>query len=356
MAMNCRFASAALLVTVALPLSAQERVQSGQRVELSEGRVEIYNAVGTVALRHTSGRAVTVTATAQGSDASQLAFETDHDGSLGRFRVVYPDVDRIAAPPDVGRQSSGDLGLRRDGTFGGDHNGRRDGNRVRIGGSAGLQAWAAVEIGIPDDANVTVHLAVGRANADGVNGTVAIDAWSADAEATSIAGDWLFDSGSGDVTVRGMQGTLRADTGSGDIVLSNLNGKLFDADTGSGSVEATDVQVERLHFDAGSGDLRVANLVAPEVLVDTGSGDASLEFSGGTIDDLSFDTGSGNVSLALPPAVDATVSIDTSSGDPSVQRTDAVFERHERGDTVLRFGQGRGRVRIDTGSGDVVIR
>ena len=354
--MTCRFASAALLVTIALPLSAQERVQSGQRVELSDARVEIFNAVGTVALHHTSGRAVTVTATAQGSDGSELAFETDHKDSLGRFRVVFPDVDRIAMPSELSRHSSSDLDLRRDGTFGGDHNWRRDDRRVQIGGSSGLQAWAAVEIGIPEGGNVKVHLAVGRANADGVNGTVTIDAWSADAEATSIAGDWLFDSGAGSVTVRGMRGALRADTGSGDIVLSDLNGDLFDADTGSGSVEATDVQVERFHFDTGSGDVRASNLVAADGVVDTGSGDVNLEFTGGTIDDLSIDTGSGEVSLTLPSAVDARVSIETGAGDASVQRTDAVFEQREDDDTMLRFGQGQGRIRIDTGSGDVVIQ
>jgi DUF4097 and DUF4098 domain-containing protein YvlB len=354
--MNRRVVSAALLLTLALPLSAQQRVQPGERVELPEAHIEIFNAVGTVALHPTAGTAVTVTATAQGSDASQLAFETDHDDSLGRFRVVFPDVDRIATPPELGRYTNADLDLRRDGTFGGDHDRRRDGHGVRIGGSSGLQAWAALEIGIPEGANVKVHLAVGRANADGVNGAIRVDTWSADAEATSIAGDWLFDSGSGNVTVRGMQGTLRADTGSGNVVLSDMNGDLFDADTGSGNVEATDVQVERFRFDAGSGDLRASNLVAPEGLVDTGSGDANVEFTGGTIDDLSIDTGSGDVSLTLPPAVDARVSIETGSGDARVERDDAVFQRRDDDATVLSFGQGRGRVRIDTGSGDVLIR
>jgi hypothetical protein len=351
-----RFASAAFLLSLALPLAAQEQVQSGRRVELSEARIEVFNAVGTVTLHPASGSAVTVTATAQGSDGSQLTFETDHKDSVGRFRVVFPDVDRIATPPELGRYSNADLNLRRDGTFGGNHNRGRDGHGVRIGGSSGLQAWAAVDIGIPDGANVKVHLAVGRANADSANGNVTIDTWSANAEATNIAGDWLFDSGSGNVTVRGMRGTLRADTGSGDVALSDMNGDLFDADTGSGGVEATGVQVERFRFDAGSGDLRISNLVAAQGLVDTGSGDANLEFTGGTIDDLSIDTGSGDVSITLPASVDARVSIATGGGGASVRRADAVFERHDDDDTVVRFGQGQGRVRIDTGSGDVVIQ
>jgi hypothetical protein len=353
--MNRYFVLAALLASIALPLAAQERVQSGQRAELAGERIEIYNAVGTVALHNTSGSAVTVTATAKGSDASQLAFETDRDGSVGRFRVVFPDVDRIATPSELGRSGSGDVDLRRDGTFGGNGH-HRDGNRVRIGGNSGLQAWAALDIGIPQGANVKVHLAVGRANADNVNGSVTLDTWSADADAKNIAGDWLFDSGSGDVAVHGMQGKLRADTGSGDVVLSNVSGELFDADTGSGSVEASDVQVDRFRFDAGSGDLRVSNLIAAEGLVDTGSGDADLEYTGGNIDDLKIDTGSGHVNLTLPPSVDARVSIDTNSGGTRIERNDAILERQDRDDTVLKFGQGQGRISIDTGSGGVVIR
>src|SRR5262245_167060 len=113
-----RFISAALLVSVALPISAQERVPSGERVDLPEARIEIFNAVGTVTLHGTSGRAVTITPTAKGSDAGQLVFEADHDGSRGRFRVVFPDVDRIGTTAELGRYESGDLDLRADGTFG----------------------------------------------------------------------------------------------------------------------------------------------------------------------------------------------------------------------------------------------
>lgn len=348
--------AAALLLAGALPLSAQERIPSGQRAQLTDERVEIFAAVGTVTLRKTSGNAVTVTATAQGSDGSQLTFETDHNGRTGRFRVVFPDVDAIAAPPDLGRYGSSDLDLRSDGTFGGDDNWRRHGDRVRVGGSRGLQAWAAVEIGVPDGKNVKIHLAVGHATADGVNATVLVDTWGANAEATNIAGDWMFDTGSGNVAVRGMRGTLRFDTGSGDVTASDITGDLLDCDTGSGDVDVTDVQVDRFNFDTGSGDVRARNMKARRGVVDTGSGDADLVFTGGAVEDLTIDTGSGRAYLTLPPNADARVSIETGGGDATVQRSGAVFERRDEDTVVLRFGQGRGRVRIDTGSGDVVIR
>jgi len=342
---------------MAAPLPAQDQVRAGQRVTLAAGPVEIYNAVGRVSLRRTSGRAVEVTATAQGPDGGQLQFFSDTDGGRGRFRVVFPDVENIAAPEGWGGRTQ--LRLRRDGTFGGDDQGwgrRGRGDEVEIGGSRGFRGWADLEIGVPEGAEVTVRLAVGHATVDGVSAKGVIDLWSADAEATSIAGDWLFDTGSGNVTVRGARGTLRIDTGSGSGIVSGVQGDLLSIDTGSGAVDATDVNVQRFVFDTGSGNVRARRITAQRGVADTGSGDVEIEYSGGAVDDLVIDTGSGSARLTLPEGASARVIIDTGSGDVTVHRSGAIFERRGDEGTVLRFGDGRGRIRIDTGSGDVVIR
>jgi len=91
-------------------------------------------------------------------------------------------------------------------------------------------------------------------------------------------------------------------------------------------------------------------------VADTGSGDVDIEYTGGTVDDLVIDTGSGSARLTLPEGASARVIIDSGSGDVIVNRTGAIFERRGDDGTVLRFGDGRGRIRIDTGSGNVVIR
>lgn len=352
---------ALVLVVTSSGLVAQDRIPSGQQVSFTENRVEIYDAVGAVTLRRTTGNAVTITATAQGADGGQLAFAADHDGGRGRFRVVFPDVDAIASPDGRGQDGTSDLDLRRDGTFGGtnDEAGWRRGNRgdrIRVGGSRGFRGSANLEIGIPDGREVKVHLAVGHATVDGVNANVLVDTWGADADATNIAGDWLFDTGSGDVTVRGARGTLKIDTGSGSGTVSGVTGDLLDVDTGSGSVDATDVQVDRFRFDTGSGDVIARGITARRGVADTGSGSVSLNYTGGTIDDLLIDTGSGRVNLTLPPNPSVRVSVETGSGETTVQRAGAMYERRDADGAVLRFGEGRGRVRIDTGSGDVVIR
>jgi hypothetical protein len=351
------------LVVTALTraVHAQESVASGQQISFTESRVEIFDAVGTVTLRRATGNAVTVTATAQGTDGGQLTFAADHESGQARFRVVFPEVDAIASPGGRDMGGTSELNLRRDGTFGGDDGDRRqDGRRadqVRIGGSHGFHGYANIEIGIPDGREVKVHLAFGHAAVDGVNGNVVVDTWGADAEATNIAGDWLFDTGSGDVTVRGARGTLKIDTGSGSGTVTGMVGDVLDVDTGSGDVDATDVQVDRFRFDTGSGNVIARNVTARRGVADTGSGDVELGYAtDAVIDDLLIDTGSGDARLALPANPNVRLSLDTGSGETTVQRAGAMYERRDSDGAVLRFGEGRGRIRIDTGSGDVTIR
>jgi DUF4097 and DUF4098 domain-containing protein YvlB len=82
-----------------------------------------------------------------------------------------------------------------------------------------------------------------------------------------------------------------------------------------------------------------------------------LAYAEGPIDDLSIDTGSGHVDLALPQQADVRLTIDTSRDEVNLQRQGGIYERRSSDDgAVIRFGDGRGRVKIDTGSGRVTIR
>lgn len=351
-----------ILMLLAAIGRAQEAVSSGQTLTLVDRQVVVYVASGTATLHGASGRGLTIRATADGDDAGELRFFTDREGDAARFRVDFPDNDRIAGPP--GTTGTTNLRLRDDGTFGGDggdgswwRGGRGRGDEVEIGGTRGLKAWAALDIGVPEGVELVVHLAVGRVRVANVNGTVTIDTWAADAEAEGIAGNWLFDTGSGDVHVRNATGTLRIDTGSGAGYVDGMRGDLLDIDTGSGEVDATDVAVGRFRFDTGSGGVRARNLAAPRGVADTGSGAVFLAFAeGSALEDLLVDTGSGSVQLILPRQLNARLSVDTGSGDVTVNRDGAIFERRGDEGTVLRFGEGVNRIRIDTGSGDVTIR
>ncbi len=351
-----------ILTLLAAIANAQEAVSPGQTLTLVDRQVVVYVASGTATLHRASGRGLTIRASAEGEDADELRFFADREGDAARFRVDFPDVDRIAGPQNGGGTTT--LRLRDDGTFGGQEGGRSfwrgnrgRGDEVEIGGTRGLQAWAALDIGVPEGVELVVHLAVGRVRVANVSGTVTIDTWAASAEAEDIAGTWLFDTGSGDVHVRGATGTLRIDTGSGAGTVDGMRGDLLDIDTGSGAVDATDVAVGRFRFDTGSGGVRARNLSAPRGVADTGSGSVFLGYTeGAVVEDLLVDTGSGSVQLVLPRQVNARLSIDTGSGDVTVNREGAIFERRSDDGTILRFGEGTSRIRIDTGSGGVTIR
>lgn len=354
-------ALALALAAAAAPaaLQAQQEIRAGQAATLTGSDIHIYDVSGYVTLRRGTGSGVTVQATAQGADGGRLRFFVDDDGL---FRVQYPeDMDELAMPERAGRTRSffggrTNMRLRADGTFGGDMDGRRNRGREITIGRGGLRAWADLEVTVPEGAQLTVHLAVGEVRVSGVDGRVTIDTWSADAVAENIAGEWLFDAGSGNVEVRGARGALRIDTGSGNGTVSAMRGDVLDIDTGSGDVEVSDTQVQRCRFDTGSGDVRATGLTAQRCEADTGSGDVRLDYAGGAIDDLTIDTGSGSVGVTLPPNPSVTMQIETGSGGIDVERAGGMLQRRSRNELALRFGEGRGRVVIDTGSGGVTIR
>ena len=349
-----------LVIPALFAAPAPAAAQQTQRFSLEGQRVEIYDVVGRATLHRGTGNTVVVQTTRVGADAARLEFATDREGAGGaaRFRVVYPldQLDDGIFWSEEGGTTN--LRLRADGTFGGDGDnwfGRRGGS-VRVGSRGGFRGSADLDITVPEGREVTLHLAVGRVELNGTNGTFTIDTWGASVRAQDITGSYLFDSGSGDVEVRGANGTVRIDTGSGNGTVAGMRGDLLDIDTGSGDADATDVQVERVRFDTGSGQVRARGLQSRRGVADTGSGDVDLEFTGGEIEDWLIDTGSGSATLSLPPQAGARISIDTGSGDIDVTRANVVMERRAHDAMVLRVGDGRGRVRIDTGSGDVTIR
>jgi DUF4097 and DUF4098 domain-containing protein YvlB len=122
-------------------------------------------------------------------------------------------------------------------------------------------------------------------------------------------------------------------------------------DTGSGSIRGGDIDVADLKADVGSGGVRLQRVRASRIDVDAGSGGTELELLS-TIEHLKVDAGSGGVTVHLPASVGAEVDIETGSGgidtDFAVQIT-----KFEQRHMVGRIGDGRGQIRIESGSGNV---
>src|SRR5881409_238661 len=286
---------AALLLWPAAAFTAQQP----ERRTLAGDRVAIYNLAGVMRLERGTGSDVVVELTRGGRDAGKLQIATGPIRGRETLRLIYPDDEIVYG--ELGHGSNTTLRVRDDGTFNDrdDRGGRwsDEGRRVRISASGGgLEAHADARIAIPPGKRVELYLAVGQAFASNVDGDLRVDV--ADAN----------------VTVDHAKGSLLVDTGSGDVTAS--------------SVRAGNVKI-----DTGSGNVRL------DLLAD--------------LEALDVDTGSGDVTINVPPDLGAELDIETGSGDIDLQNVTVRTTRLERDHLTGAIGDGKGRIRIETGSGGV---
>jgi hypothetical protein len=326
--------------------------QQSNRYTVSGDSVAIYNLVGELKVEGGSGSAVTVEIARVGRDADQLRVETGPIRGRATLRVIYPDED-LVLPGRASGWWSTELRVRDDGTFNdGDRGFGRSGRRVRIRGRGdGLEAAADLRIVVPRGQKIAVYLGVGRATIANVDGRLRVDVSSADVTADHTKGQLNIDTGSGEVQVTDAEGDINIDTGSGTVSATRIKGTVLDIDTGSGEVNATDVDATDVNIDTGSGSVDLRNARARTLRVDTGSGDVDIRLLA-PCDDIDIDTGSGGVTLAVPEGLSAQVEIETGSG--GIDLGFPVQVRKLESDHVTgTIGDGRGRLRIDTGSGGV---
>jgi len=340
-------AAAGAALTLAGGAAAQERFT------IDGERAAVYNVAGTMRVEAGSGSSVVVEVTRAGNDAGQLRVRRTDSGDVATVAVVYPDGDVVY--PELGGGSRTTLDVRSDGTFGGDNGFRLGGgNRITVRGSgSGTRAWADVRVLVPAGRSVSIHHAVGRIDVVNVDGDVQVKGYAARIEASGTRGRLDLDTGSGGIVVTNAEGDVRLDTGSGGVRLNGVRGSGLDVDTGSGGVNGSDVSVGRLHVDVGSGGVRLEAVDARDVDIDTGSGSVVLRLRRDA-EQVKIDTGSGGVTLGLPQGFGADAEIDTGSGGIRVDVPSTV-RRSNRSHFSGTFGDGEGRLVIDTGSGGVSV-
>ncbi|MEW5919038.1 MAG: DUF4097 family beta strand repeat-containing protein, partial [Gemmatimonadota bacterium] len=275
------------------------------------------------------------------------------------LRVIYPER-RIT----FGSERSGvrrwfdrtEIHVREDGTFGGGGDWRwADRDRYEITSrTGGFEGYADVVVRVPAGRTLEIHLAAGEAAVSRVDGDVIVDVHAAEVTTTNTKGRLTLDTGAGRVRVTDASGSTLIDSGSGDVEITRVSGEDLRIDSGSGSVTGTDVTVADLDVDSGSGSIRLRNVSAKDIMVDSGSGSVDLDLSG-DVDRLEADTGSGRFTLHVPESLGAQVTIE--SGRHALD-TDFPMTITRRGDDYVRgtIGDGRGEIRIDTGSGGVRLR
>jgi hypothetical protein len=342
-----RLASLLVLVTPIAGASAQteHRTVSGERVA-------IYNLAGRLRLEPGTGNEVTVDIARGGPDASRLSVSTGTIRGAETLRILYPSNQIVY--PALQRRTRTQLRVDEDGTFDDRRSGWdwRGGDRVDIrDAGSGLDAHADLVVRVPKGHLIVVHWGVGDATITNVDGDVRVSVAAASVAAEHTRGTLQLDTGSGGVTVTDAQGTVNLDTGSGGVTVTGVRGDDLRLDTGSGSVRGGDIDVRSLKADVGSGGLQLTHVKSERVSADVGSGGLELDLTA-LVSDLTVDAGSGGVTIRLPAAQGAELDIETGSGgivsDFAIQ-TNRMSRNHVRG----RIGDGRGRIKIESGSGTV---
>jgi DUF4097 and DUF4098 domain-containing protein YvlB len=348
---------------VALALTSGHAEAQTEQFSLRGDRVSIYNLVGSIRVEGApeSGGATTVEVTKRGSGGSRLRVETGEIRGRETLRVIYPE-QRISFAGGEGRGMRGwfertEIHVNDDGTFG--HSGHEwrssDRNRVQISTrGGGFEGYADVVVRIPAGRTISIHLAAGETFVSRVDGEVVVDVHAATVTTTNTKGRLTLDTGSGTVRVTDASGSTVIDSGSGDVEINRVSGEDLNIDSGSGAVSGGDVSVADLNVDSGSGSIRLRNVNAKDIMIDSGSGSVDLDLAA-DVDRLRADTGSGRLVLHIPPSLGAEVTIESGRHGLDVDFPMTITRRN---DDYVRgtIGDGRGEIRIDTGSGGVRLR
>lgn len=320
-----------------------------ERYTLVGREVAIYNVAGQVRLVAGTGREVVVDVTRRGRDAGAMHVAQGPIRGREALRVWMP-AGRVVYPA-LGRWTRTTVRVRDDGTFGdGDGAWRGRGVEIRASGD-GAEAWAELAVAVPVGQRVVVHLAAGEATAINVDGDLVLDVQAAAVRTERTRGRLQVDAGSGRLAVRDAEGEVTLDSGSGRVELDDVRAGRLRLDVGSGAVVGRRISAASLELDAGSGSVRLAEVRSRTLRVDTGSGDVDLGFAD-DVDDVRIDAGSGAVTLRVPPVLGAEVAVETGSGGIQV-RVPMVIAEQRRDRLSGQIGDGRGRIAIDGGSGEI---
>ncbi|MDB4914184.1 MAG: hypothetical protein JWM95_1828 [Gemmatimonadetes bacterium] len=338
------------LSALAIALPALLAAQNPERISLEGREVAIYNLAGRLTVSGGTGDRVVVEVTRAGRDASKLKIETGDVRGRMTFRVRYPE-DRIYYS-DSRWNGHTNFSVNDDGTFGDNDRGRSDDRRrIEVSSRDGLDAHADLHVSVPNGKTLFLRNGVGETSIENVDGQLNVDVATSHVRIAHVRGSLTVDGGSGGIDVTDMTGNLKVESGSGGAVLDGIRGGSLNIDVGSGSLRGRMIDVTDLTAGVGSGGVRLSSVRSPKLQLESGSGGADVELL--TVpDDINVETGSGGITLRMPAATSAEVDIRTGSGgiDSDFEVKVAHVERRALRGTI---GSGRGRIRIESGSGTV---
>lgn len=340
------------LIQVALLASLPSllHAQSVERVLLEGREVAIYNLAGRLRVEGGSGDQVIVEVTRGGRDGGQLKFESGPLRGRNALRVRYPD-DHILYSV-AGWNGRTNLTIGDDGTWGDDRGRGFESRRIEIRSSgSGLDAHADLRVVVPKGKSLFLRQGVGETTIENVDGQLSVSVSASRARVAHVRGSLQLEVGSGGTEISDMTGDLSVDAGSGGMTIEGVRGGALKMDVGSGSLRGHDIDVRELIADVGSGGVRLSGVKSPRLHLESGSGGTDLELLIPP-QDVSIETGSGGVTLRLPASTDAAVDIETGSGGVDSD-FDVKLNRVEDHALHGTIGTGKGRIKIESGSGHV---
>jgi hypothetical protein len=229
----------------------------------------------------------------------------------------------------------------------------QEGNLIRIGQEK--QGWGNLEVSYtitaPAETELRGTMGSGDLQVRGIHGPVRVTDGSGNVTAEQIGEDTQVTAGSGDVRLRDIQGEVQVATGSGDVQLSNVRGEIR-IHTGSGNVT-----IERpgnaITASAGSGDV-VLRGISGDARVKTGSGDVSVDGEPAGTSYWEFHTSSGEVGIHVPSGSSFRFYARTSSGKIATG-IPMVVEQQLKHELHAHLNDGKGRVEVETSSGDISV-
>jgi lia operon protein LiaG len=339
-----------LLALAALVVPAIVQAQT-DRITLPGTRVAVYNLAGSLTVEGGTGSETVVEVTRNGDDRASLRVDRATVEGNEAVRVVYPGSSVVYTPAGNRRISStvtvDDGGIYRRGS-------RLLGKQVKIQSTgSGTRASADIKVVVARGARLTVGLAVGEVTVTNVDGLITMDMAAGWVNVTGAKAGVAANVGSGAITIADAQGTVSAHSGSGSISLRDVTAERVDAETGSGGIRASNVRTPALRANTGSGSISMATTEAKSVSLQTGSGSIEADLVS-DIDNAAISTGSGSVVVRVAPSVGAALNVATGSGGI---RSDVAVTNESRARSQLRgsIGDGRGQLRIETGSGSVQL-
>jgi lia operon protein LiaG len=346
-----RFAALLAWVGIASTLVpvAPVMAETSTRRNLSGERVAIHNLVGSLEVVPGTGSAVVAEVTLRGPDSGRLRVDEGPLRGRSTLRIVYPG-NRVKVARFGGHTTS-NFWVRDDGTLDGKSG---EGRRVLLSGRDGIEASADVKLHVPRGAKVEIYWGHGTGDVRDIDADLAIDGAGLGVTTVGTRGALSVDIGSGTVRVRRARGSVNAETGSGDIHLDEVTGDGLSAETGSGTIRANGIDCPELVLETGSGDIEALSLRAERASLETGSGNVEVLLDS-NVRSLSVESGSGNLEVLVPRPFGAAVHLETGSGGIEIDVPIEVRSR-SRNEVTGTIGDGRGRLQLETGSGNIAIR